>query len=86
MAGMCGHSGGFRNGRGDCALFSMPRGLCYHPVDFLVIADSQNACIRRISLEGDCLVMADSMGPAYRLCSHADHMFYPLSRSNAGAQ
>ncbi len=59
LAGDCGHPGGFRNGQGDHALFSMPRGLCYHDMDFLVIADSQNACLRRISLDGGRLIVAD---------------------------
>ncbi|CAK0781184.1 hypothetical protein CVIRNUC_005307 [Coccomyxa viridis] len=58
LAGDCGHPGGFRNGQGDHALFSMPRGLCYHDMDFLVIADSQNACLRRISLDGEVSTFA----------------------------
>jgi len=37
---------------GSYALFDMPRGISYHQLGFLAVCDSQNACIRRISLDG----------------------------------
>ncbi len=52
LAGECGHTGGFQDGRGPYALFSKPKGICYHPQGFLAISDSQNACIRSIGLDG----------------------------------
>jgi len=41
---------GFRNGHGKQALFSMPTSLCQLPHGFLVVADSANACLRRINV------------------------------------
>jgi len=37
---------------GSHALFDMPRGISYNQLGFLVVSDSQNACIRRVSLDG----------------------------------
>ena len=44
---------GFRNGPRNQALFSAPRGLCADTNGTLVIADSNNSCVRRIDVNGE---------------------------------
>ena len=43
---------GFRNGPRGAALFSAPRGLCGDDNGTLIVADSNNSCIRRIDRDG----------------------------------
>lgn len=44
---------GFRNGPRNQALFSAPRGLCADTNGTLIIADSNNSCVRRITTNGE---------------------------------
>ncbi len=76
LAGECGHPGGFQNGRGSYALFSKPKGLCYHPQGFLAVTDSQNACIRSVSLDGAQLSIL--MQPQNSI--HISHAWYSSIR------
>ena len=69
VAGACGHPGGFQNGRGPYALFSMPKGICYHPQGFLAVSDSQNACIRSISMDGAQLPCLKCLREQCNICS-----------------
>ena len=43
---------GFRNGPRELSLFSAPRGMCADTNGSLVVADSDNACVRRITANG----------------------------------
>ena len=56
-AGRLGHAG-FRDGPRQLALFSAPRGMCADTNRTLIVADSDNACIRRIVANGE-LVLGD---------------------------
>jgi len=51
-AGRLGHAG-FRDGHRQRALFSAPRGMCADTNGTLIIADSGNACVRRVSTNGE---------------------------------
>ena len=43
---------GFRNGPRGAALFRAPRGLCPDANGTLIVADSNNSCIRRVDKDG----------------------------------
>ncbi len=50
-SGRLGHAG-FRDGPRQRALFSAPRGMCADTNGTLLVADSDNACVRRIAADG----------------------------------
>lgn len=55
-------SPGFADGTGALARFNFPRGICLDPLGNLVVADSSNHIIRRISLSGEVMTITGEAG------------------------
>ena len=63
FAGVAGHQG-FRNGHRSSALFDQPRGICADANGSLIVSDSRNGCIRRVTDNGaDLMVMYGPNNP-----------------------
>ncbi|BDA43577.1 hypothetical protein COCOBI_04-5900 [Coccomyxa sp. Obi] len=61
FAGACGHAG-YTNAKGLSARFNSPKGLCMSPNGVLAVVDTNNACIRQITPEGDVTTLAGECG------------------------
>lgn len=59
--------GGFEDGNGEAALFNLPKGLSlsHTEPDILIIADSGNHSIRRVTLNGSVTTIAGSGEPGH---------------------
>eukprot|EP00884_Botryococcus_braunii_P022497 jgi/Botrbrau1/8931/Bobra.0148s0044.1 len=61
FAGTC-NKPGYADGPGTDALFTSPMGICVTPENYVIVSDSGNACIRRISPEGVVETFAGACG------------------------
>ena len=80
-AGRIGHAG-FRDGPRQRALFNAPRGMCADTNGTLIVADSNNACIRRIAADGELMSHSFLLAPHLRRESHFDELCSQASKSS----
>jgi hypothetical protein len=59
---IAGKQEGYRDGKGEDALFADPRGICMDKAKNLFVADTANHCIRKITPDGYVSTYAGSPG------------------------
>lgn len=63
---LAGGTRGFADGRGAAARFDTPSGIAVHPTGDLIVADTANNAIRRVSPAGEVTTLAGDGVPGYR--------------------
>ncbi|MEB3330765.1 MAG: hypothetical protein VKQ33_16185 [Candidatus Sericytochromatia bacterium] len=58
-------SPGWRDGSGDQAMFKAPQGLTIEPGGDLLVADTGNHCLRRVSPDGRVITLAGGRAPGF---------------------
>ena len=63
---VAGGTRGFADGTGAAARFDTPSGIAMHPTGDLIVADTANNAIRRVSLAGEVTTLAGDGVPGFR--------------------